>query len=389
MDQVTTTHISTWRFLSPLVALCVIVLFIAISSANAADAERAKRVLMVSTGSRIAPGFGLVERKIFDTLQQLESRRIEFYSEYLDIIRFPSVSYQRLFRDYLHEKYADQHPNLLILNYVGNLVVAEKFLRQLFPGVKVVLAGLTEEDVLPEQFGGDVSGIVQRTDLRGTMDLILRLQPETRRVVVIGGTAEIDRITLSRARIAARSFTDRARFEFWSDRSMAEVRRDVKAMAPRTAILLMRMYRDAAGEAFIPPQAAELIAGAANVPVYVLGAASVGGGAVGGSVTDAATLGKQAGEIAAQILSGHSSTPIPLAVRTEGVPMFDWRALQRWSISEHRLPPGSRVRFRPISIWSQYGWYIAGGLTIIAFQALLIGSLLLQRARRRRAEGES
>jgi PAS domain S-box-containing protein len=388
MDRVIRTYTPTRRSLGPSVALCLIVCLLAVSSANAADAERAKRVLMVSTGSRISPGFGLVERKIFDTLQQLGSRRIEFYSEYLDIIRFPSASYQRLFRDYLHEKYADQPPDLLILNYVGNLVVAEKFLRQLFPGVRVVLAGLTEEEVSAGQFGNDVSGIVQRTDLRGTMDLILRLQPETRRVVIIGGTAEIDRITLRRAETAARSFTDRVKFDFWSNRSMAEVRRDVKALPPQTAILLTRMYRDAAGEAFIPPQAAQLIAEAANAPLYVLGAASVGGGAVGGSVTDAATLGKQAGELASRILYGGSSAPIPLVVHAKGVPMFDWRALKRWRISESRLPAGSVIRFRPISMWEQYGWYVSAALVIIVVQAALIFGLLLHRARRRRAERE-
>ena len=388
MDRTGKSHISNTHFLGRLVALCIVVCLLAVSSANAGDAGRAKRVLMISTGSRVSPGFGLVEQRIFDTLQQLGSRRVEFYSEYLDIIRFPSATYQRLFRDYLHEKYAEQPPDLLILNYVGNLVVAEKFLRQLFPGVRVVVAGLTEEEVSPGQFGNHVSGIVQRTDLRGTMDLILRLQPETRRVVVIGGTAEIDRITLGRAEAAARSFTDRVNFDFWSDRSMAEVRQGVKALPPHTAILLTRMYRDAGEEAFIPPQAAQLIAEAANAPLYVLGAASLGGGAVGGSVTDAATLGRQAGELAARLLNSPLSTSFPLEVRSTGVPMVDWRALKRWGISESRLPPGSVVRFRPITIWEQYRWYIAGGVSIIALQAVLIAGLLLQRARRRRAERE-
>jgi PAS domain S-box-containing protein len=388
MDQTDTSHVLTAHFLRPLVALCVILFLVAISSANAADAGRAKRVLMISTGSRLSPGFGIVEQRIFDTLRQLEQGRIEFYSEYLDIIRFSSESYQRLFRDYLHEKYADQRPDLLILNYVGNLVVAEKFLGQLFPGVRVVLAGLTEEEIPAGELGSHVSGLAQRTDLRGTMELILRLQPEARRIVVISGTAEVDRMTLSRAQEAARSFTDRVEFDFWSERSMAEVRRAVRALPPQTAILLTRMYRDAAGEAFIPPEAAQLIAEAANAPLYVLGAASVGGGAVGGSVTDAATLGKQAGELAARILDGPPSTSFPFEVRTAGVPMFDWRGLKRWGISDSRLPPGSVVRFRPVSMWEQYGWYVAGALAIIVVQAALIFGLLLHRARRRRAERE-
>jgi signal transduction histidine kinase len=389
MHQRDKEHILGGRFLYRLAAVCTIVFFLPVSSAGGADAGRAKRVLMISTGSRIAPGFGIVEQNIFDTLRQQEARRIEFYSEYLDIIRFPSASYQRLFRDYLHEKYADQPPDLLILNYVGNLVVAEKFLRQLFPGVRVVLAGLTEEDVSAGQFGNDISGIVQRTDLDGTLDLILRLQPETRRVVVIGGTAEVDRITLSRAQTAARSFTDRVNFDFWSDRSMAAVRQGVKALPPQTVILLTRMYRDAAGEAFIPLQVAQLIAEVANAPLYVLGAASVGGGAVGGSVTDAATLGKQAGELASRILYGGSSASIPLIVQVKGMPMFDWRALKRWGISESRLPRGSIVQFRESTIWQQYRWYIIAVAAFCLAQSLLISTLLIQRRRLRLAEREA
>ncbi len=369
-------------------ALCMIVLLTAISSAHAADAGSAKRVLIVSTGSRFAPGFGLLEQNFVETLRQLAPARVELYFEYLDIIRFPSESYQRLFHDFLQEKYAGQTPDLIVLNSVGNLVVATKFLRQLFPGVRVSLTGLAEEEVSAGQLGNDVSGIVQRTDLRGTLDLILRLQPEARRVVVISGTAEIDRNTLSRAEAAARSFTNRVKFDFWSDRSMAEVRQAVKALPPQTAILLTRMYRDAAGEAFSPPQAAQSIAETANAPLYVLGAASVGGGAVGGSVTDAATLGKQAAKLASRILYGASSASIPLIVQAEGVPMFDWRALKRWGISESRLPAGSVIRFRPISMWEQYRWYVAGALGIIVVQAVLIFGLLLHRVRRQRAERE-
>lgn len=368
--------------------LCLVIVLSTVSAANAADAGRAKRVLMIATASRFSPGLGVAERNIVATVRRLIPARIEFYSEYLDIIRFPTKSYGRLFRDYLHEKYAGQRPDLLILIYVGHLMVAEKFLSEFFPGVQILVAGLTEEEIPIDQLGSHVSGMAQRTDLRGTMELILRLQPETRRIVVIGGTSEVDRITLRRAEAAARSVAGRVKFDFWTDRSMAEVRRDVKTLPPRTAILLTRMYEDVAGEAFIPPQAAQLIAKAANAPLYVLGAASVGGGAVGGSVTNATLIGKQAGELAVRILEGTRSASFPFEVRTTGVPMFDWRALRKWGISESRLPPGSVVKFRPLTIWDQYRWYITGAFFIIVIQTVLIGGLLLQRARRRRAEGK-
>ena len=69
-----------------------------------------------------------------------------------------------------------------------------------------------------------------------------------------------------------------------------------------------------------------------------------------------------------------------------GTPVYDWRELKRWSISESVLLPGSVVRFREPTIWEQYRWYIIAALAIIAIQAALIADLLLQHTRRRRSE---
>jgi PAS domain S-box-containing protein len=85
-------------------------------------------------------------------------------------------------------------------------------------------------------------------------------------------------------------------------------------------------------------------------------------------------------------LDGSSPRSFPFEIRTVGLPIFDWRALKRWGISESRLPPGSVVRFRPLSMWEQYRAYIIAALAVIAVQTGLILGLLLQRAHRRHAE---
>jgi hypothetical protein len=63
---------------------------------------------MISTGSRFSPGFLLAEQKALDQMAKLGAGRPDVYSEYLDIVRFPSESYQRIFQTYLREKYAEQ-----------------------------------------------------------------------------------------------------------------------------------------------------------------------------------------------------------------------------------------------------------------------------------------
>ncbi len=324
------------------VGLSILIVCTTLASAQGADPEKAKRVVMISTGSRFSPGFALLEQNALDTMAKLGPGPNDFYSEYLDIIRFPSESYQRIFRNYLRDKYADNPPDLLMLLYVGNLGIAATLLQQLFPEVPVVVAGFTEEKFAADQLGRLVSGFAQHVDPRATMELILRLQPETRRIVIIGGTAEVDRLVFERAEKAARSFAGRVEFDWWNKRSMADIRRSVTSLPPRTVLLFTGMYRDAAGETFIPARAAQLIAESAKVPLYVLSESQVGVGSVGGFVVDVGMMGKQAGELANHILRGAAPASLPFESRTGGVPMFDWRALQRWGIGESRLPAGQR-----------------------------------------------
>ena len=355
---------------------------------HGADNSRSRRVLIVSTGSNFAPGFTHAAETVADTLRQLESGPLELYSESLDIVRFPSGSYSRLFRNYLSEKYIDYPLDLILLIYVGNLGLAEKLLKELFPGVPIVVIGLTEEEISPGQLGTHLTGLAQRSDPRGTIELVLRLQPETRRIVVIGGTAEVDTQVTSRAQEAARLLTRRIDFDFWTNRPMSEMTQAVRSLPPQTAILFTRMFRDGAGQAVNSTQAVKLIAESANAPVYIMTSTLLGSGAVGGSAVDVAALARRAGQLAHDILSGVAPESLPFEIRTDGVPMFDWPALKRWGISEARLPPDSMIRNRPRSVWAQYRWYIIGALIIMTMQATMIVDLLVQRARRRRAESK-
>jgi PAS domain S-box-containing protein len=362
----------------------------ALSSSSAVGAEEppAKRVLIISTGSRLAPGFALVDQGLLEALGKISPGPIETYAENLDIIRFPAERIQRIFKDYLAEKYAERRPDLIILVYVGNLGVTGKLLRQIFPGTPVIVAGFTEEEFRTGQFDTLVTGLAQRVDPRATLELILRLQPEIRRIVVIGGTAEVDRRVLNRVKEASRSFAGRVEFDFWDNRTMAELPQAVTGLPAQTAILVGRMFRDGAGRPVISTEAGQSIAQWANVPVYVMTDTILGTGAVGGSVASTKAFGTRAGELARLILTGTPPASLPFEIRTDSVPTFDWRALKRWGIPEDRLPPNSIIKFHPQSLWEQYKWYVIGAFIIICVQSAMIIDLLLQRRRRVQIQAE-
>ena len=138
--------------------------------------------------------------------------------------------------------------------------------------------------------------------------------------------------------------------------------------------------------------AAELvkpIAEAANRPVVVNVETFFGSGAVGGFIITPSQAGEDAGHVALRILAGEDAASIGIINGAAPKPIFDWRQLQRWNISESRLPSGSEIRFRQASLWEQNRWQIAAIVSVILLQAALIAGLIYEHRRRRVAEVET
>ena len=367
------------------VVLCLISLS-STTSVHASTLEKTSRVLIVSDESSVMPGVVAIERNAEYAIRNAGLGRIEFNAEYFDTGRISESGLRGLFLDYVRKKYALHPPDVIIVQG-SSLDFAADFANSVSPDVPIVLACLTERDVSSGRFGSRVTGFVQRLDIAGTLNLIVRLQQTVRRIIVVGGTSDWDTMYLNKVREDARSMAGHVAFEFWNDRPMAALQKDVASLDGASAILFTSMFRDAAGETFVPSEAARQIVEHAGVPVYGLYAGIVDAGAVGGSVIRFETMGKRAGEIAAGLLRGNASALGPIQILKEGVPVFNWAALRRWGIDEHRLPKGSIVRFRSASAWETYRWYLIGALAIIALQASLIIGLFMQRFRLRAVEG--
>ena len=96
------------------------------------------------------------------------------------------------------------------------------------------------------------------------------------------------------------------------------------------------------------------------LPYLAMSTANFGEGVVGGPAISTQELGRRAAEAAVRILNGERAGDIRLAAVGLGTPAYDWRELQRWNISEARLPPGSIVQFRVPTVWEHYRWLLIG-----------------------------
>ena len=356
-------------------------------SPNEVETPTTKHVLMIFSEARDLPGNVLMEQAVKQEMLAQPTNDIEFFSESLDASRLPNPGNYHVFGDYIRDKYSGQKVDLVMMFMARNFRLFDEMSTALATNIPSVFVMLNDQDVTNPPPGRPSTGIFQRSDVPGTIKFIFRLQPETRRVVVMGGVSTNDQKTLARIGEMART-VDGVKFEFWTNQPVDDLCKAARTFTVGTVILLATVQRDAAGQPFNTPEVAQMLAPGAGVPVYVLGEGSIGTGALGGSVVNFDILGAEAGKLALSVLNGESVDQIPVEVRTSGTPMVDWRALERWDIKQSRLPVGCLIRYRPQSLWEEHRKLILFVIAALLVQAITIVALLEQHRRHRRAQGQ-
>ena len=128
----------------------------------------------------------------------------------------------------------------------------------------------------------------------------------------------------------------------------------------------------------------ERLAASSNAPIYTWNGDLPG--PFGGRFLSTELVAGKTMELALRVLGGERPEDIPLTATDASVDTLDWRQLDRWNVSEARVPPGVELRFRQPGLFEQYRSYVLIAVALLLLQTLLIAGLLIQRRNRRRAE---
>jgi signal transduction histidine kinase len=345
-----------------------------------------QRVLVLYSDERLLPANIIVDEAIRATFAVGTNNRIEFHSEFLDVARFPGEEEQQRQRDFFRDKYRERPPNLVIAVSGGALVFLAKHRPDLFAGVPIVycpVAGDPHPDHLSD---ARIAEVPVPDSIAPTLEMMLRLHPDTRRVVVVSGNGPRDRQMADTFRQQMTGFGNRIAFTWLTNLSIEELRGELSRLPENTVVLYLTIFQDAAGKTFTPRRALDAFAPASRAPIYGCFDTYLGHGIVGGSMVTFEQIGRKAAQLGVRILAGEDAQAAVRSESYQSAPMVDWRQLRRWGINENRLPPGTILEFRERSLWESYHWYIIAVGVAVAAQSVLITALLSQRARRRRAE---
>ncbi|MGB8632971.1 MAG: HAMP domain-containing sensor histidine kinase, partial [Xanthobacteraceae bacterium] len=223
-------------------------------------------------------------------------------------------------------------------------------------------------------------------DFAGSIENILRVLPDTTNIAVVIGNSPHEKDVFERRPGAFQPFTDRVTFTWFNELSLNEMMKRAARLPPHSAIFWFGLIVDAAGVSHQEFDAMTLLRAVANAPIFSFIDAYLGKGIVGGPLISVRDVARATAQAAVRILDGEKASDVTTSPIGFGSPKFDWRELQRWNISESRLPPGSKVLFQPPTAWDQYQRQVILIAAAFLLQSALIAGLVFEHRRRRNAE---
>jgi signal transduction histidine kinase len=357
-----------------------------IASALPAYSETRRVVLLFGERPEL-PALALFQTNFVQTLTSNSADPVEIYNETMDLSRFGSNNYRLFLRDFLQAKYADKKIDLAIAILSPSLDFLLNYGSVIFPGTPILFCGVDKTDLGNRSLPPHVRGILLKREFAPTFEVALSLHPNTERAVVVAGTSDSDTRLLEQAKIDFGFYEERLDFHYLTTLPLQDVLTELSHLPPRTVVFYTTVFRDGAGETFAPLEVVERVSAAANAPTYGFFDQYVGRGIVGGNVISLSAHAVEMAKLALRVLAGTTEASAPQVAEVATIKLlFDWRQLQRWGISESKLPAGSEIWFRESSVWEQYKPQILAIIAAILAQALLIAWLIHERQYRRRAE---
>jgi diguanylate cyclase (GGDEF)-like protein len=313
-------------------------------------------------------------------------KQFEISIEYLDSRRFAYGAQIAPLAQSMAAKYANYHPDLVIVSDNAAFDFAIQHRSQLFPDQPIVFCGYN--NFRPDVLKGidNITGVNEETAIEDAVAMALSVHPSTGTLafVVSTGDASSKRIWEVAEQSVFPEFRKRFDVVVLKDASVEEIGRRLALLPPDTLLFLSGQASDqGAGRALTPAENGSLISAVSPFPTYTFWGFHLNRGVIGGHIITGLEQGRKAADLALQILEGTSADHIPVVMTSPTQDIFDYQVMAHFGIEERRLPANAVMINRPDSLWEAYRWQLISLITLITLESLLIG-LLLHIARGRR-----
>ncbi len=327
---------------------------------------------------------------------ETEEQGIEIYIEYMDSKRFSSKAYIRELEKIYTLKFSGLKFDVIISSDDNAFHFLLENHNDLFADTPVVFSGVnyfTDSMLKGHKL---FTGVVESTEIKSNIELILKLHPETKSIAVITDnttTGEGARKVLEQVSMEYSDILEIVSLD-GSEITAAEVLNKPRDLPEGGQVLLLNFHRDRSDRFISFTRFTPMLSARMKTPLYCASDNFLGHGIAGGMLTSAFHQGEAAGKMARLILGGEDVANIPVLKKSPNQYMFDYKQMKRFGIKLSGLPEGSFVINRPHSFYTDYKRAIlvftASIITLIFIIFILVFSInSRKRAEQARRESES
>jgi len=199
------------------------------------DKPERKMILVLNSYHADMPWVKMEEDGIRSVFQGDD--RVSLYFDYMDTKRNIGSEYLDRFLALYEEKCKDKNFAAVIVTDDAAYQFALKHQQELFPGIPIVFCGvnfLSSQEIDGNSF---VTGVVEVTDIKQTLETALRLHPDVKRVAFINDRSELGKINRRLLDEVMSEFSGRVQFSLFDDLTMQELLAKVSGLGKDSLIL--------------------------------------------------------------------------------------------------------------------------------------------------------
>lgn len=264
---------------------------------------------------------------------------ITLHIKYLNSKKFGQSRFE-VEKEYLQVKYTGITFQGVIVTDNDALDFAIKYRDELFPNTPVVFAGISNPKDYPlEKY--DFYGFEENINFEGNVDLVRRLLPQSKKILVITDNTTTGNILHGKMDEIQKTMTD---FTIEYPKVIDEATICAMSSDPKyDAIIYFTVSQDKNGDIVNNEELFAKVRSISNVPVFYDDITFIGKGCVGGLYNNGAVHGTAAFHLLLKIMESDNRTSFKRINSCGHQFFFDQTELDRFGISSKLLPSGSYV----------------------------------------------
>ncbi|TDX53220.1 diguanylate cyclase [Orenia marismortui] len=366
------------RFKYIVVSSILLILLLIISSHNSkAQGYERKNILLIHSYNRGFTWTDDIDKGIRETFDK-SNLTIDIETEYLSTKRILKPSYFKKIYDFFKYKYEDTNFDMIIVSDNDALEFLFRYGKELFPNTPVVFTGVSNIDKYNWANKESYTGIIEDIDIQATINLILKLHPQTTNIAAI-----LDRTTTGKdlkllIKNAISNIPAPISLTIYQPNSINQIDDILENISDNSVIILSSSLKDNSGDNIVVERVSSKIVEHSDLPIYSFWDFYIGHGIVGGKLSSGYTQGKMAAEISIDLFKGKEAE-IKVAPNHF---IFDYQQLQRMGINRTGLPANSKVVNQPYSFYRTHKkkiWVVSMVIIALCFVIFILVMNILKR----------